>query len=214
MVHPLIAENGSPSKFDRIVAELTETGFSVCDDFISPLLVNSLAHEARDLWQQGDFRQARVGKGASLQVRPEIRNDNICWLDAENPTAIQRPYLNELETLRHHINRKLFLGLFEFEGHFALYPPGSFYNIHYDRFIGALERMVTCILYLNHEWTSDDGGALKVHEGTTTSALPLPLQVLPQGGRLVCFLSEAFPHEVLAANRDRLSLTGWFRIRA
>ena len=214
MIQPLYADKGSTDKFDRIVAELCETGLSVCDDFITPLLVNTMAMEARDLHQQGAFRLARVGRGSSEQLRPEIRNDHIHWLDPENPTPIQRPYFLDLETLRMHINRSLFLGLFEYEGHFALYPPGASYHLHYDRFIGALERVVTCILYLNHDWQPEDGGALNIHQGTEKSTLPLPMQVLPQSGRLVTFISEKFPHEVLPASRDRLSLTGWFRIRA
>jgi len=214
MVQTLPAGNGSFSKFDRIIADLTDTGFSICDNFISPLLVSNMALEARTLHKRGAFRHARVGKGASMQLRPEIRNDRVLWLDPENPTAVQRPYFLDLETLRKEINRNLYLGLFELEGHFALYPPGASYAIHLDRFIGSMERVVTCILYLNNSWQNEDGGELKVYEGNEPSTLPLPLQVLPHGGRLVCFISELFPHEVLPARRDRLSLTGWFRIRS
>ena len=38
--------------------------------------------------------------------------------------------------------------------------------------------------------------------------------VLPRGGTLVVFLSDRFPHEVLPARRERLSLAGWFRRRS
>jgi len=214
MIQPLYADNGSTNKFDCIVEDLSKTGLSVYDNFIPPLLVTGMAQEAGELWAQGAFRHARVGRGASMQLRPEIRNDRIHWLDPESPTAIQRPYFLDLETLRQHINRNLYMGLFAYEGHFALYPPGASYGIHYDRFIGALERVVTCILYLNHDWQDEDGGALNIHAGTEPSTLQLPMQVLPLGGRLVTFISEQFPHEVLPASRDRLSLTGWFRIRA
>jgi len=93
-------------------------------------------------------------------------------------------------------------------------PPSAAYNIHDDRFIESLERAVTCILNLNHDWKAADGGALTIHEGTETSTLLLPMQVLPQGGRLVPFISGRFPHKALPASRDRLSLTGWFRIRS
>jgi len=37
--------------------------------------------------------------------------------------------------------------------------------------------------------------------------------VLPQAGTLACFLSGEIPHEVLAAQRPRMSLTGWFKQR-
>jgi len=213
MDQALYDDRGSSNKFERIVNDLSNTGLSICDDFISPLLVSNLAFEARSLWQEGAFRQARVGKGSSMQLLSEVRNDQIHWLDPESPSAVQRPYFLDLETLRNYINRHLFLGLFEYEGHFALYPPGASYKIHYDRFIGAHHRIVSCILYLNQDWTAENGGALKVHSGNTASCLNLPMEVLPLGGRLVTFISEQFPHEVLQANRDRLSLTGWFRIR-
>ena len=213
MTNTLFSEAEQTNKFERIIADLSDTGLSICDDFISPLLVSNLSHEARTMHANGEFRHARVGKGESLQLREEVRNDHIHWLDPENPSPIQLPYFQELETLRMYINSNLFLGLFEYEGHYALYPPGASYKMHYDRFIGAHQRMVTAILYLNHDWQEQDGGFLKVYEGTKPSELNLPMEVLPLGGRLVTFISELFPHEVLPSTRDRLSLTGWFRIR-
>ncbi|HDX9011350.1 TPA: 2OG-Fe(II) oxygenase, partial [Aeromonas dhakensis] len=38
------------------------------------------------------------------------------------------------------------------------------------------------------------------------------MDVSPRGGRLVLFLSEEFPHEVLPANQERYSIAGWFRV--
>lgn len=38
--------------------------------------------------------------------------------------------------------------------------------------------------------------------------------VLPQAGTLMVFMSAQWPHEVLPATRDRLSITGWFLRRA
>ncbi len=213
MTNTLFSESEQTNKFDRIITDLTTTGLSICDDFISPLLVSNLSREARTMHHNGDFRHARIGKGASLQLREEVRNDHIHWLDPENPSALQQRYFRELETLRMQINSHLFLGLFEYEGHYALYPPGASYKMHYDRFIGAHQRVVTAILYLNQDWQAEDGGCLKIYEGSEPSTLPLPMEVLPLGGRLVTFISEQFPHEVLPSTRDRLSLTGWFRIR-
>ena len=47
--------------------------------------------------------------------------------------------------------------------------------------------------------------SLRIHTGGGASQ-----DVLPQGGRLVAFLSDRFEHEVLPARRDRLSFTGWY----
>jgi len=213
MANAISTGNGPINKFDRIVAELCETGLSIHDNFLSPLLISTMAHEARSLFSDGAFRHARIGRGTSLQLRPDIRNDQILWLDPSQPSTVQRPYFLDLETLRQYINRSLYLGLFEYEGHFALYPPGARYGIHYDRFIGATERVVTCILYLNDDWKPEHGGALRIHAGHEPCTLPLPMDITPQAGRLVTFISDRFPHEVLEAGRDRLSLTGWFRLR-
>ena len=201
-------------KFNQIVDDLVATGLAVYDGFASPLQRLAMSGEALSMYEEGAFRHARVGRGETKQLRPDVRNDRICWLNTEQPSVIQAAYFRELEMLRLAINQRLFLGLFECEGHYALYPPGSFYGVHYDRFIGAMDRVVTCILYLNEDWQSEDGGALKIYAGEASTNLQLPMEVLPVGGRLVTFISEMFPHEVLPARRDRLSLTGWFRIRA
>ena len=64
-------------------------------------------------------------------------------------------------------------------------------------------------MYLNHDWTSADGGALRIYDDERVR------DVLPRGReRSVCFLSDRFEHEVLPATRERLALTGWFRRRA
>ena len=101
------------------------------------------------------------------------------------------------------------LGLFSFEGHYAIYPPGGGYARHKDRFRDDDARVLSCVAYLNDEWRACDGGALRIHR----DAAP-PLDVLPRGGTLVAFLSERFDHEVLPAARERCSVTGWFRRRA
>jgi SM-20-related protein len=124
----------------------------------------------------------------------------------------QRDCLDALEALRRALNRELQLGLFEFEGHFAAYPPDAFYRRHRDSQEGAGARVVSCVLYLNHAWRPEDGGQLRLYLEASDSENCR--DVLPEGGTLVCFLSQRFWHEVLPATRVRHSLTGWFRQRA
>jgi SM-20-related protein len=205
------ALSGQFDPCERIARGLADDGWCVTPGFVTPELVNMLAGEAQQEWVAGEFRPAGVGRGTDLKVRPEIRNDRVNWLDPAGPSLAQRAYLDQLERLRQAINNQLYLGLFDFEGHLAVYPPGSYYRRHRDQFRGIGLRTVTVILYLNDDWAARDGGQLRLY--TDPDDPRSYRDILPQGGRLVTFLSAEFEHEVLPATRDRLSLTGWFRIR-
>ncbi|MFW5816629.1 MAG: 2OG-Fe(II) oxygenase [Wenzhouxiangella sp.] len=109
------------------------------------------------------------------------------------------------------LNRRLFLGLFEFEAHYAHYPAGAFYRRHVDSFQGAANRVVSLVAYLNADWRDDDGGELVLYEAAGRTRLAT---LAPRAGRVVLFMSEELPHEVLPARRERLSIAGWFRLNA
>jgi SM-20-related protein len=201
-----------PDSFERIALRLANAGWCVTPDFIAPPLVDQLREEAVRIQESGGFRPAGVGRGAGLEVRPEVRTDRVSWLDPRAGSAAQRLYLHALEELRQAINRELFLGLFDFEGQLAIYPPGGYYRKHLDQFRDIGRRTVTCVLYLNRDWTAEDGGQLRLY--TDPNAPSHYEEILPLGGQLVTFLSARFLHEVLPSRRDRVSLTGWFRRRA
>jgi len=165
----------------------------VLPGFISPEQTALLAAECQSLWQHEAFRHARVGHGASLSLEPAIRSDRVHWIDSLQPTSLQAAYLAQTEVIRQLINRRLYLCLDAFECHFALYPVGSFYKRHRDRFADSSRRTVTCILYLNNSWQAEDGGALRIY--LTAGEVPFE-DVEPQGGTLVLFLSDAFEHEL------------------
>jgi SM-20-related protein len=111
---------------------------------------------------RGEFKRAGVGRGLDLQVREEIRSDHVMWLQTDAASVEQLIYLAKLELLRLALNQRFFLGLFEYEGHFAIYPVGAFYKAHLDRHTGTSDRIVTTILYLNPNWQPGDGGELKL----------------------------------------------------
>jgi SM-20-related protein len=115
--------------------------------------------------------------------------------------------LQQFEQLRRTLNQELLLGLFEFECHLSMYQPGARYARHLDQFRDDDRRRVSCVLYLNENWCTADGGELRIYADGTYR------DVLPQGGTLVIFLSQQFEHEVLPAHRERYSLTGWFKLR-
>lgn len=191
----------------RIVDDLAEQGWSLQPQFIAQALTFELAEECRKRAAQGALALAGVGRGAQQQIREGVRGDHIQWLEAGQAPACDH-YLQAFDELRVALNQGLYLGLEDFEGHFALYPPGAFYQKHVDRFRDDDRRAVSAVFYLNQDWQAEQGGALRLYlpNGETRD-------VLPQAGSLLVFLSADMPHEVLPATRERLSLTGWFRRR-
>ena len=194
--------------FARIVDDLATHGWSQQSIFIPTDLTTQLAQECRQRAQCGQLELAGIGRGVAKVVHAGIRGDQIQWLEEGQNSTVDR-YLALMEQLRSAINQTLFLGLEDFEGHFALYPPGAFYKKHLDRFRDDDRRVVTCVAYLNEQWLHEQGGELRMYlDGGQTH------DVVPQAGTLVVFMSEQWPHEVLPATRDRLSITGWLRRRA
>lgn len=116
--------------------------------------------------------------------------------------------LARIDRLRRALNERLQLGAFQLELHWALYPPGAHYARHVDQHRGGRLRVVSLVLYLNERWRRADGGALRLHRAPGGA-----LDVVPRGGTLVLFPSDGLEHEVLAARRERLALTGWLRAR-
>lgn len=197
--------------FDAIDDALVDHGYAIIPDFVSPQLAFDMAAEASQLRDAGAMRRAGVGKGAELSVNDALRGDFIHWLDHDALGAACRHYLDQVEALRQSVNRSLALGLFEFEGHYAIYPPGSYYRKHLDQFQQDSRRTLTTILYLNDSWTTQDGGQLRLYLDDND---PESFRdIMPIGGTLVTFLSSRFWHEVMPARRDRMSLTGWFKTR-
>ncbi|KKA08110.1 2OG-Fe(II) oxygenase [Pseudomonas ogarae] len=191
----------------RIVDDLAERGWSQQNLFLPEALTRALAAECRQRAAEGELAPAAVGRGPFSEIREGIRGDHIQWIEAGQAQACDH-YLGLMDSLREAMNRGLFLGLEDFESHFALYPPGAFYLRHVDRFRDDDRRMVSAVLYLNDDWLPEHGGQLRMYLDES-----LEQDVVPIGGCLVVFLSGDIPHEVLPATRDRLSLTGWFRRR-
>ncbi|MDY0248560.1 MAG: 2OG-Fe(II) oxygenase [Pseudomonas sp.] len=194
--------------FARITDDLASHGWSQQTIFMPSDLTTELAKECHSRAQQGQLEPAAIGRGAAKIVHENIRGDHIQWLDAGHHVAVDR-YLALMEQLRMAINQTLFLGLEDFESHFALYPPGAFYKKHLDRFRDDDRRVVSCVGYLNEHWLPEQGGELRMYLDNERIH-----DITPQAGTLMVFMSAQWPHEVLPATRDRLSITGWFRRRA
>lgn len=196
-----------PHHIESILDALVDRGYAIVPGFLPQTIAEPLYQEASQI-ASPHWQTAAIGRAESHAINTMVRNDRIIWLD--DASAYGEPFLNIMEQLRQAVNRSLFMGLFDYECHLAHYPKGAFYKKHLDAFKGKSNRKLTTVLYLNPEWSEADGGQLVIY-GKRGEVLET---VLPQRGTLVVFLSDQFVHEVLPSQRDRFSLTGWFRLNS
>lgn len=190
-------------KLNLVADGLAENGFAIIDDFLSSQEVQSILQ--LDEFKNGllQFKKAGIGKPQDKQINEAIRGDYIQWVDRTSAQPSIQAYLTKLNALISFVNQALFLSLKDYEVHMTIYPPGSYYKRHLDQFKKDDHRKLSVICYLNENWKEEEGGQLRIY-------LPEKnMDVLPIAGRLVCFRSDQLEHEVLAATRPRLSLTGW-----
>ncbi len=189
---------------DIIVEALASDGYIVLSDTVEEALLVQLFQHVIAL-PDSTFQLAKIGRQQNQQQLLTIRNDKTVWLS--DKALVEQAYLTVMQSMMMSLNRQLFLGLRSFEAHFAHYPIGHFYQRHLDAFRGESNRILSSVLYLNHDWQDSDGGQLVLYQSDNSELL----RIQPKWGQLVLFMSEQFPHEVLVSTRDRYSIAGWFR---
>ncbi len=192
---------------DGIAGQLRSDGFAAVENALQPGLLARLDAGCDD-GNAAHFAPSSVGRGAQRTRDRDVRGDVIRWLDGVNEA--DHAYLDVMEDLRVALNERLFLGLFTYDCHYAVYPAGSRYQRHLDSLSGRKNRLLSTVVYLHDQWALADGGELVLYRGSDESPMA---RILPKPGLMVLFLSEEFPHEVLVARKPRHSLAGWYRGR-
>lgn len=187
---------------DAIVDSFYQQGWVWLPHFLSEELNAALSHEAQ---HEVQLAPAGIGRQGDHQLNQQIRRDATQWFDGS--TAAQQQYLAQMAQLQQLFNRRCFLGLFDFECHFARYQQGDYYQKHVDAFSGRSNRVLTTVSYLN---SVSEGGELALYDEHDN----LIKKFLPTAGSIILFESERFPHEVLPAIDTRYSIAGWFRKNA
>lgn len=196
------------AEFEKIIDGILTQGYGFSDAILDADEIRALRASFEQRQNGGEFRQAAVGHQADKQVVTAVRGDVICWLSEDNPLPAEAAYFGKIQALIEYFNRTCYLGLTDAELHYAEYPVGTFYKRHLDRFRTDSHRKLSIICYLNDNWQAHEGGELVIFP--TGRA---PENILPIGGRLICFESDQLEHEVLPAIRPRRSITGWLRTR-
>ncbi len=132
---------------------LYQKGYAIVPEFISSDLREQLFAEAMQRHQQHQMHQAHIGQGCDKQIKTTIRGDAIYWLSGETPA--QRDFLAQIEYYKQQLNQRFYLGINNYEAHFAHYPAGTYYKTHWDNFRGRGNRIVTTVVYLNPSWQTD-----------------------------------------------------------
>ncbi len=206
VIRPAIGASEYPALVD-----IWRSAVRATHDFLGADDTAALAAHTLHCHAEGVFHRAGIGRGGALVIQEGVRSDQVLWIDEAPAHPVLAQYQARMESLRQSVNQALYLGLHDLEAHLAVYPPGSFYQAHLDRFRDSDLRTLTVVLYLNPpDWRDEDGGHLRFwpvdREGDS-------LLLQPAGGTLVTFLSDRFWHAVEPAGRTRLSVTGWFRRR-
>lgn len=202
-----MSESGSAINLGLIADQLERVGYIVLQAPLVKKLSAQLLLRCQDD-DPGRFHGALIGRDQAKKRIDAIRGDVICWLDSQD--SVDQAYLAWMEELRVGLNAALFLGLFDYECHYAIYRSGAGYARHSDVLAGTRNRVLSTVYYLNQAWVATDGGELLLFAPTGDAVIAT---VNPEFGTMIIFLSESFPHQVLAARQSRRSIAGWFRVR-
>uniref|UniRef100_A0A8C4NZ66 hypoxia-inducible factor-proline dioxygenase n=1 Tax=Dicentrarchus labrax TaxID=13489 RepID=A0A8C4NZ66_DICLA len=204
--------SSSPQKLatEYIVPCMNKHGICVVDNFLGAETGLGILDNVKALHKTGKFTDGQLVSQKSDSTK-DIRGDKITWIEGREPGCEKIRFLmSRMDDLIRHCNGKL--GNYTINGRtkamVACYPGnGTGYVRHVDNPNGD-GRCVTCIYYLNKDWTAKEhGGLLRIFpEGKAQFA-----DIEPKFDRLLLFWSDRRnPHEVQPAFATRYAITVWY----
>ena len=198
--------------YEKVIDGLMADKYCIVDNFFSREEVLALRESLLEKYEEDKFRKSAIGNQANEQVIEAIRGDFILWLDEDKANASETSFFAKLSDFQEYLKRTCFMGIYEKEFHYAVYPEGTFYKRHLDTFQNDSRRKLSMVCYLNDEdWQPEYGGELTIYFDVNGSEKAL--DIYPMQGRMVVFESQVLEHEVKPVKRERLSITGWFKTR-
>lgn len=194
-----------PQQFDELINSYIDNNIGIADHFLSKNLSGNLQQNIRDLQQEGLMKSAGIGNDAVADAKQQMRGDKIYWLDKKNNNIREQEFLDKVEHFIDHLNQTCYTGINGYEFHYAVYGQGSGYKKHRDQFKTDKHRKFSLICYLNDDWIAADGGQLVIYQKDNVQTIP------PNAQKAVFFRSDEMEHEVLPANKPRMSITGWLK---
>lgn len=204
--------SSTPQKLatEYIVPCMNKHGICVVDNFLGAETGLGILENVKALHKTGKFTDGQLVSQKSDSTK-DIRGDKITWIEGREAGCEKIRFLmSRMDDLIRHCNGKL--GNFTINGRtkamVACYPGnGTGYVRHVDNPNGD-GRCVTCIYYLNKDWSAKEhGGLLRIFpEGKAQFA-----DIEPKFDRLLLFWSDRRnPHEVQPAFATRYAITVWY----
>ncbi len=190
---------------DQLIDSFLENNIGIDINFLSKDLSNGLQENIKYLQANNLMTYAGVGNETIMDTTQQMRGDKIYWMDKSHDNVFEQQFLNQVESFIERLNSTCYTGINAYEFHYAVYGKGTGYKRHKDQFKNDNNRKYSIINYLNNNWLEEDGGQLLVYQNE------LVQKIQPQSQTAVFFKSEEMEHEVVKANRDRMSITGWLK---
>ena len=191
--------------FDLLINSYLENKVGIDAGFLSDALSKGLQKNILQLENDGLLQSAGIGNESIKDNQQKMRGDKIYWMDKEHDNVFEQEFLHQIEGFIDHLNNTCYTGINDYEFHYALYEQGSSYKKHKDQFKNDNNRKYSLINYLNENWEEENGGKLKLYQENGVQ------EVSPNAQTAVFFKCDEMVHEVMVANRSRMSITGWLK---
>jgi SM-20-related protein len=192
--------------FNTLIDSFIDNKIGIAENFLSEILASHLKDNLIDLYKEKLLNRAGTGNDALVVHNELFRSDKIYWLDRKHNDPYENDFFDLMDSFVSHLNRTCYTGITGYEFHYTLYEKGSFYKKHLDQFKNNGSRQYSMIMYLNVGWQKNDGGELCIHQNGSLQNID------PVNGKSVFFKSSELEHEVLLANKLRMSITGWLKV--
>ena len=193
------------NRFDVLIDSYLDNNVGIDNDFLNEELSNGLHQNILQLQKDDLMTAAGIGNKEVKDTHQKMRGDKIYWMDKSHDNIYEQEFLQQIENFIDHLNSTCYTGINGYEFHYAVYEEGSFYKRHKDQFKNDSDRKYSLINYLNNNWLEEDGGQLLVYQNEAVQ------KIQPQSQTAVFFKSDEMEHEVIKANRSRMSITGWLK---
>jgi SM-20-related protein len=190
---------------DQLIDSFLENKIGIDIDFLSQDLSEGLQENIKHLQEDDLMTYAGVGNETIMDTKQQMRGDKIYWMEKNHDNKFEQQFLNQIESFIERLNSTCYTGINGYEFHYAVYGQGAGYKRHKDQFKNDSNRKYSLINYLNKDWLEADGGQLLVYQNDEMQ------KIQPQSQTAVFFKSDEMEHEVVQANRNRMSITGWLK---